>query len=154
LQQLRGVHFNLYGPGFKKEFVTQQANIKWLGQFSPDEIPHRLSGSFGLIWDGCDIDKCDEILGNYLMYNNPHKFSLYIASGLPVIAPRASAIASFIAEHGIGVLVDNLHDLEKLTVTQTELASMRANLAGIRKKVITGGFFREALHQIENVIKQ
>lgn len=150
LQHLKTAHFNLYGPGFKTEKVRANTNIKWVGQFNPDEIPHQLAGSFGLIWDGCAIDKCDEILGNYLKYNNPHKFSLYIASGLPIIAPKTSAIAAFISQHRIGILIDSLYDLDDLEISEEDLAEMRANLTGIHHKVITGGFFRTALHLIEN----
>ena len=130
--------------------LIQQDNRDGGGQYSPDEIPNKLRGSFGLIWDGSSIEECDEVLGNYLKYNNPHKCSLYVAAGLPVIAPRSSAIGKLIIQLNIGLLVDNLHDLEQLNIDSLSYASMRKNVLEVRAKVISGGYFSDAINLIEN----
>lgn len=140
--------FNVYGPNFKKDHKKFH-NVVWCGQFSPDEIVHELHGDFGLIWDGDTIDECDEVLGNYLRYNNPHKFSLYLAAGLPIIAPKDAAIAHLITKHNIGILIESLYDLNNMNVLEEDYQIMKKNCAGIRKDVIAGNFFTTAIKKIE-----
>ncbi len=149
LPQITARQFTVYGPNFREEDPVAYANIHWAGVFPPDEVPQKLQGSFGLIWDGTRIDRCDEILGNYLKYNNPHKCSLYIAAGLPVIAPKNSAIGEFVKNMNIGVQVDNLHDLQNLSISQADYAAMKNNVLAIREKVIKGQYFSSALTETE-----
>ena len=149
LDQLSNVQFNLFGPGYSTVLAAKAAHVHWLGQYQPDEIPTKLNGAFGLIWDGDHIDRCDGVLGNYLNYNNPHKLSLYLAAGLPVIAPKTSAIGVMIKQLNLGLLIDNLYDLEDLKVDDNAYATMRTNVSAIRKKVISGHYFTTALAKIE-----
>ncbi|RDC55830.1 hypothetical protein DU508_16350 [Pedobacter chinensis] len=157
LSLLKNLKFSVYGPGFKKNRAENNANLIWKGQFSPDEIARKINGGIGLIWDGTTIEKCDEVLGNYLKYNNPHKLSLYIAAGLPVIVPRDSAMGEFVTLFKIGWLIDSLYDLETLPIADL-YASFQSNVACIREKIIKGGFFSDAIiaaegalnHKIEN----
>ncbi|GAB2700872.1 sugar transferase [Mucilaginibacter koreensis] len=149
LGKLNTKRFNVYGPNFNQEKAAENVNLSWKGEYSPDKIPEMLQGSFGLIWDGNHIDVCDEILGNYLMYNNPHKCSLYIAAGLPVIAPANSAIGAYIKQHNIGILVDSLYDLDVLTIDDTLYTTMRNNVMTLRAKVIKGDYFAEAVRKAE-----
>ena len=140
--------FNVYGSNFKKDY-KKLPNVFWRGQFSPEQIVYELQGDFGLIWDGESIDKCDEILGNYLRYNNPHKFSLYLAAGLPVIAPKDAAVAHLITKHNIGILIESLYDLNNINVLEEEYQLMKKNCSEIRKDVISGNFFTTALKAVE-----
>lgn len=141
-------NFNVYGPNFKNE-QKKLHNVFWCGEFSPEQIVHELKGDFGLIWDGDRIDTCDEILGNYLKYNNPHKFSLYLAAGLPVIAPKDAAIARLIVKYNIGFLIDSLYDLNDMNVLEEDYQIMKKNCIEIRKEVINGSFFTTAIKKIE-----
>lgn len=150
LSMISQINFNLYGPGFNAERSNTQINTVWKGQYSPDEIPNKLNGKFGLIWDGNQIDACDEKLGNYLKYNNPHKCSLYVAAGLPVIAPRDSAIGAFIIQHNIGVVIDNLYDLNTFKIDDELYGVLKTNVITIKNKVIKGGYFSDALNLINN----
>jgi hypothetical protein len=149
LPRIKTKVFTLYGPGFDFNNASER-NLTWVGEYSPDEISGKLSGSFGLIWDGSSIEACDEVLGNYLKYNNPHKFSLYLAAGLPVIAPVDSAIGQFIREHNIGALINNLHDLENLQIDKISYETLLKNVSGIREKVINGYYFTAAIQSAEN----
>jgi len=149
LPAIKPTCFNLYGPNFFLKDQDIVTNLNWNGEYSPDEIPKHLKGSFGLIWDGDNIEKCDDILGNYLRYNNPHKFSLYLAAGLPVIAPADSAIANFIKTHKIGLLINNIKDLIWVDCSDIEYQDMKKNVLEIRQKVINGSFFSEALNLVE-----
>jgi hypothetical protein len=124
-------------------------NVKWGGEFSPEQIVLELKSDFGLIWDGDSINECDAILGSYLRYNNPHKFSLYMAAGIPVIAPANAAIGVLIKEHNVGILVESLYDLNHLQIDQKEYNILRQNCRVINAKITTGDFFLNALSQVE-----
>lgn len=55
------------------------------GSYMPEELPEKLEAKYGLVWDGLEITSCEGTFGQYLKYNNPHKFSLYMAAGIAVI---------------------------------------------------------------------
>lgn len=148
LNEIKAWNFNIYGPNYSQK--EQAANVKWQGVFSPEQIVEELNGDFGLIWDGDKIGEADEILGNYLKYNNPHKFSLYLAAGLPVIAPANSAIAHVIKEHRVGILIDNLYDLQELNISAAAYKTMYDNTAKLQAKVINGEYFLTALATAKN----
>jgi hypothetical protein len=149
LSQIPEWNFNVYGPNFKNDF-NKRENLHWQGEYSPEHISVVLSGSYGLLWDGEDIDKCDEVLGNYLAYNNPHKCSLYIAAGLPLIAPKDTAIGAFVQRMNIGVLVGSLYELKALSVGPAHYALMKKNIAELQEKVRNGVFFSQVITFIEN----
>lgn len=152
LPQVNTKHFNVYGPNFQAARIKVGSNVTWEGEFSPSQIVAKLKGSFGLIWDGTSIDFCDDILGNYLRYNNPHKFSLYIAAGLPVIAPHDSAIGAFIKQSGIGILINTPKDITNIVIEKEDYLHMVANILRIRQDVIRGEYFSRAIKAIEENI--
>lgn len=143
--------FNLFGPHFEHD--KKANNVQWLGEFAPESIPENLAGRFGLIWDGDSTNKCTGELGAYLAYNNSHKFSLYIAAGLPVIAPAFSAIAHIIKLYGVGILVHSLKDLENMHVSQDDYTVLRANCNKLAQHVISGSFFGTAIEQVERQLQ-
>ncbi len=147
------VQFNLYGPG--GEDLSELGNVEYRGSFSPEEVPYKLEGGFGLIWDGDSIDTCAGAFGEYLRLNNPHKLSLYIAAGLPVVTWTRAAIADFIAENGIGFTVDSLREipsrLEKINAA--EYRSMLENSARLQKKIAAGFFTNRALERVEQFLE-
>lgn len=102
------INFNLYGVNYVESNIS---NVNYMGKYDPDELPGVIIGNYGLIWDGDSLDACRGIMGDYLKINNPHKLSLYMASGLPVIVWSESAIASFISKNDCGIIVDNLYNL-------------------------------------------
>jgi hypothetical protein len=152
LHKLRNCNFNLYGPGYITALASLTDSVIWKGQYSPEQISKELEGNFGLIWDGEHCESCDEIMGNYLRYNAPHKFSLYIAAGLPVIAPADSAIGNFIKANNIGYLIDSVYDLDHINVSNIDYSIMKSNVLLLRAKVITGYFFTQALLKTEAAI--
>ena len=92
----------------RRIFLT---NVHYQGAFSPDELPNRLHGGFGLVWDGDSPHTCSGMYGEYLKMNNPHKASLYLASGFPIIVWRQSALAEFVRKNHCGILVDSLFEI-------------------------------------------
>lgn len=165
LDRLTGLNINLYGPNFKpfvndrtaakgemeKKEGTIQDNeilrINYKGVLPPDKIPHALTEGFGLVWDGNTVKTCGGDAGNYLRYNSPHKLSLYLSSGLPVVLWREAAEAAFIEEHKAGITVDSLLDLKgKLDrISEADYLEMAGNAAKIGRKMRRGGYAEEAL---------
>lgn len=104
------ISFNLYGL---KEADMNFANFKgkrYCGFFDSEHTA-QITGGWGLVWDGDSIDSCCGTLGNYLRYNLPHKLSLYIASGIPVIVWKDSAVAKYVQENRIGIVVNSLKEI-------------------------------------------
>lgn len=62
------------------------------------------------MWDGDGINGCSGNTGEYLRYNNPHKLSLYMVSGLPVVIWSKAAEAEFVINNKVGVVVDDIND--------------------------------------------
>ena len=104
--------YNLYGVGFDESRAL--ANETYFGSFLPDELPAALEGGFGLVWDGDSAETCSGVFGEYLRYNNSHKASLYLAAGLPLVVWKESAIAHFVVDKQCGIVVDSLHNLQKV----------------------------------------
>lgn len=104
--------FNLYGIGFDDKCPKESFN--YFGSYEPEELLDELTGGFGLVWDGTSVETCSGTYGDYLRINNPHKTSLYLAAGFPVIIWREAALADFVKEHGCGILVDSLSGLHNV----------------------------------------
>ena len=146
LYQIPTIRFNIYGPCL--EFLLQDSdNIFYKGVVSPDELPAKLEGSFGLVWDGDLLDECD----NYLRYNNPHKLSLYITAGLPVIVWEQSAIAAFVILYDIGFTINSIRDIpEKIRQISTErFDTMQQNAMAIGKKTAGGYFLQSVIEELK-----
>ena len=60
LAQEKDLNFkiNLFGPNYTQ--TANNAMIEYFGQCLPDELPEKMQGSFGLVWDGTEIEGCYE----------------------------------------------------------------------------------------------
>ena len=132
-----GLKFNLFGVGFE---LDSSEDLTYYGKFPPDELINHLEGNYGLVWDGDSIDTCSGFNGNYLRFNNPHKFSLYIAAGIPLIVWKKSALANFVEIHEIGISVDSLREVKEriALISEKEYIRMVENLKRIRKQILSG----------------
>jgi len=142
----------LYGLGFtyEKLKVSKSASIlDYRGAFPSDQVAYEIEGSFGLVWDGISTEECSGQFGQYLKFNNPHKTSLYILCGLPIIVWDQAAISTFVLENNIGISISNLKNLdeklEKLTVEEYE--KMKNNVNKVRTKIISGGYLNSAINK-------
>ncbi len=147
LGRLEGVKVNLYGPNFDEK-MRQCSNIDYHGSFPVDEIPNQLNKGFGLVWDGESIDGCKGLSGQYLRYNNPHKMSLYIASGLPIVIWKEAAQARFVEENGIGICVGSLEEIGGTLsrMSENEYCGLIENVNKINNEVTTGKYAENALY--------
>ncbi len=148
LPQINNISFELFGVNYSG---SENTMINYHGAFPPDELIQFLKGSFGLVWDGNSAETCEGNYGLYLKYNNPHKFSLYVASGIPVIVWKQSALADFVESENIGVAIDSLQDLNKIpvTVSNDDYIVMKNNIERVKNEVRKGWFLKNALDKSE-----
>lgn len=134
----------LFGPN---PLTNYPDNIEYMGSFAPEDLPSKLTGKFGLIWDGDSIDSGTGIYGEYLKYNNPHKTSLYLSMGIPVITWSGAAISEFIQKNGSGIALDTLKNLDEVleSISDVQYAKMKQNAEKIGSLLREGHFTTEAL---------
>ena len=146
------ISINLYGPGYNTEMNGDR--IKYKGSYPSEQIPYILDGKFGLIWDGDSLFTCSGDTGEYLKYNNPHKLSLYLASGLPVIVWKNSAIAEFVLSNKVGMIVDNILDIkDKIdNVSLKEYEDMKKNVSSIQQRICNGEYTKDAIKKAFSMI--
>lgn len=148
------VHFNLYGIGFNTNW-KENTNMSYCGSYPAEEIPYQLEGSFGLVWDGESAYTCDtDLAGKYTRVNNPHKLSLYVAAGIPVIVWEHAAIAEFVKKEKIGFTVNSLFDISKIIrkMDDAEYNGFVQNVRKLQEKVIHGYYTNEALDKVEKIL--
>ena len=142
LKTIKGVEWKLYGPNFDLSFTA--ANVEHMGEFPPARLPAELKYGFGLIWDGDSIETHTGLFGVYQRYIHSHKFSLYLASGLPVIVWSESGVADFVVKNRIGFTVETLKDIP-LTIAHMPLAdytNLRTNARTWGQKLRNGDVIR------------
>lgn len=139
------VSYSLYGPNIDLKGIGK--NVSYQGSFQPDRLPEVLKGKFGLVWDGAFVDHCGGEFGEYMRYNNPHKTSLYLSCGLPVIVWEEAAVADFVKEHQVGVSVHSLNELpEKLeSITGDSYRRMKKNAIEVGNKLRRGDMLQSAI---------
>ncbi|EGL98812.1 sugar transferase [Ligilactobacillus salivarius] len=140
---------DVYGPNPKKKYPN---TVSYKGVFTPEELPKHLKENFGLIWDGNRIDECNGVYGEYMKYNNPHKVSLYLSSGLPVIIWEKAALAGFVSKHQAGIVVESLAQLQDRlgSLTEEEYLNLRHNAQLVSEKLKKGHYVVEAVSNLMN----
>lgn len=143
---------NLYGNNYK-EMICK--NVVYRGKFASDKIPEILHDSdnmFGLVWDGDSLEECSGKIGQYQKYNNPHKLSLYIASGLPVIVWKKSASYQFVKNNNIGIGIDTLKEIQSCIndVSKEKYDVMQENVYRIGQQLRSGGYTKRALKKLSD----
>jgi hypothetical protein len=152
LPEKLGVGMRVFGsrPGAEISFP---ACITYAGRFPPNSptLPH---GSFGLVWDGPETTRCSGALGEYLKLNSPHKASLYLASAMPIICWRQSALAAVIEQKQLGFSVESVLDIPDVlaALPLSDYEAMLVNVEKIRGDICGGRQFMRALREsISNV---
>ena len=141
------LQFHLYGANYD-ECIRKRENIQYKGKVNPDDLPGVLKGSYGLVWDGPSTETCAGVFGEYLKYNNPHKASLYIASGLPIITWSGSALAEYVHTKRIGIIIDSINSLpgELKKTTAAEYKKMKNNVDRLGKQLKMGESIKKAIN--------
>lgn len=154
LQKLAPLNIHLYGPNYDKA-KEGMSNIIYHGSFPSGQIPQKLEGGFGVVWDGDSLDGCSGPTGEYLRYNNPHKLSLYLAAGLPVIIWKEAAEATFVEEYGIGFTVDSLFEIQKIldNMNEKKYVEYQKAVIDISEKLLKGEYTKHAIRQAEEILQ-
>lgn len=144
------LEWHLYGGGWNGK--KSRTDIIDHGAFTPEELPGKLEGSFGLVWDGPSTETCRGAYGAYLMLNSPHKLSLYLAAGMPAVVWSRSAQADFVRENGVGLVIDRIGELQGAiaALTPEAYADMARRARAIGEELRAGRRTTEALAWIEN----
>ena len=155
LRNLNDLEIQLYGPNFDSS-MKEYSNIHYGGSLPPDEVPQKLTKGFGLIWDGTSIDGCKGDAGQYLRYNNPHKLSLYLSSGLPVIIWSGAAESDFVKANDVGLTVDSLYDLSSKfkELTKEQYIRYAYHARCIADRLRKGAYMQEALTKALQIVER
>lgn len=142
---------DLYGMNPAENY---HKNIHYEGNFSPDELPKNLTQNFGLVWDGPDIDSCRGIYGEYMRFNNPHKVSLYLSSGIPIIIWKKAAMAEFIQNNNLGIAIEDLKELDEIldNMTQEEYVNLKKRVIDMSKSLRNGTHTISAMNKLMSSI--
>ena len=137
------VQWHLYGEGWKGK--ASRTDIAYHGgKFAAME------GAFGLVWAGMSPRVCSGAQGAYMMLTSPRVMSLYLSQGMPVIVWKWSAMAAFVRENNLGLVVDSLADIPGAirALTEAEYAAMAASARTWGSRLQSGGMTREAMEKL------
>ena len=93
---------------------------------------------------------CNRVLGEYTKYNNPHKVSLYLSTGLPVIIWKQAALADFVTKNNVGITIESLDEIDDAikNVSKQQYDQMKSNTDIIAKKMRSGFYIKSATHKL------
>lgn len=143
---LPSANFQLFGPNFDGDAIERQ----WYhGSVSPEELPKAMNAQFGLVWDGDSLQTCTGRFGEYLRFNNPHKLSLYLASGMPVFIWDQAAEAQFVERNHLGFAISSIADAVYMAenIDADIYKTYQKNVSAMQKRLHRGFYTTHALQQ-------
>ena len=148
IEKNQDIEFRLYGSGWNDSLTAK--NAIYCGSFKPEIIPEKLEAGFGLVWDGESIMDGAGPLGEYTKINNPHKLSLYVSAGLPVIVWENAAVAEVVKKYHIGITVTSIDRLKNTldNISEKEYETMKKNVLTIQEKLVQGEYLKKILRQL------
>ena len=134
-----------YGPNCQTQKLP--VGVEWKGVLDMHNPAFGAVDGFGVVWDGLSADGLEGVWGRYLLYNTPHKLSMYLMLGMPVIVPSESAVAGFVVDSGIGFAVASLSEVDALIAALTPDAwdRLKQNVLAARRGIMEGAYTRRAL---------
>ena len=96
-----------------------------------------------------EFNEAMDVVKDYLRINNPHKTSLYLACGIPIITWNKAAIAQYVRKNRVGITVSSLDEInEKLKdVSKDEYNLMRKNAKKCSERVRKGYYLKKAIQE-------
>lgn len=139
-----GVELELYGGRYE---ANDNPQLHYHGSFAADDLVEHLAGGWGLVWDGPNPLTCEGPYGAYLRYNNPHKLSLFLAAGFPVVVWDEMALAPLVRQYQLGLTVSSLAEVPEAVAALSEEDYLRLQLrvASFGATLRSGQWLRAAL---------
>ena len=127
---------------------------RYVGPFTPNQPEFPVDVGWGLVWDGDSPDTLSGPTGLYQLHNQPHKFSLYLASGLPVICNRQAAVARLVASLKLGICVDRVDEIPAAlaAISADERNSIRQAVGQVGAKIRNGDYLAAAIRQVVSAL--
>ncbi|EEU30553.1 hypothetical protein HMPREF0501_00931 [Limosilactobacillus coleohominis 101-4-CHN] len=146
---LNSIKLDVYGINRSSLYKD---GIEYKGVFPPDKLPLILNEKFGLVWDGDSIQCCNGTYGNYIKYNSPHKASLYLSAGIPIIVWKQSALSELVKKYNLGLSVNNLKNIEEVLhkIPNCEYNELKSNAIQYSKVIKSGQNIIRAIESLEN----
>ncbi|MDO5759777.1 MAG: hypothetical protein Q4Q06_01975 [Bacteroidota bacterium] len=131
--------------------LTPYKDKSYMGKFEPNEVSSIQAG-WGLVWNGTNIDNLEGMLGEYLKYNAPHKMSLYLVAGMPVITHKNCGLAHIVEEKNLGITVSSLKELDEkiASISIEEYKRIVDNARTYGNFIRQGGDFMQIVRRIKN----
>ena len=137
------LQWQLYGEGWKGK--ANRTDMVYHGGGTDD-----LAGSFGLVWAGMSTRAVTGAAGAYMMLSSPRQLSLYLAAGMPVIVWKWSALAGFVRDNHLGLVIDALTDIPAAVaaLSPAEYDMMAVSARAWGGKLRRGDMTRAALEKL------
>ncbi|WP_057895132.1 hypothetical protein [Lacticaseibacillus brantae] len=131
--------------------LNANPKVTYGGAYHQWDLINHLPRAFGLAWD---INLEGKSYADYTNYNHPHKVSLYISHGMPVIVPKSSAVAPFIEANKLGFALNSLDEIDDIVLRTPDdvLADTLTHTAQMGRLLRDGWFTANALQQAERRI--
>lgn len=142
---------NVYGINFDNQ---KGHGLNYCGAYDSEIIYRKIKGKFGLVWDGDMVESCSGVWGEYLKYNNPHKASMYLVAGMPIIIWNKSALADLIQKNHLGIIVESLDEIpQKISsLSPEQYLDMVNNVYCFRNNLIHGNMFKKSMKEVRKRI--
>ena len=113
-----------------------------------------MEGDFGLIWDGSELKTNGGVYGEYTKFNSPHKASLYLSSGIPVIVWDKAGIAPFIRKNNLGITVESIEKLDDILgeISSSDYMEMKTNAENYALRIRKGKNVITAVKDCEKLL--
>ncbi|WP_253296017.1 hypothetical protein [Enterococcus raffinosus] len=128
-------------------------NVEYKGVYSQFDLLRVIpKNCFGIAWDD-DLPNGGKYR-EYTQYNAPHKVSLYLSLGLPVIVWRNSAVSEFIDKYHLGYSIDSLAEIDSLMehIDEDEQIYLKNRVNKFSYLLREGIFTKKALIQVEQFL--
>lgn|GEM_PF-499535 len=131
--------------------IEHNPKINFAGGFGQWELINQLPKAFGLAWDS---NQKGEHYAEYTRYNHPHKVSLYLSHGLPVIVSKNSAMAPVVEANHLGLTISDIHEVDQMVLETPDetITDILHNTEKVGRLMREGWFTSNALLQAERCV--
>lgn len=142
----------VYGPNCSVDLLPSM--VSWEGVLDMHKAALDRVDGFGLVWDGTSAEFLDGEWGKYLHFNTPHKLSMYLTLGIPVIVSKESAMAKFVSDEKVGIIVGSIAEAcdKVLSTSKPEWEQFVENVNRIRDRIASGHYTRRAVSQALDLV--